>query len=190
MRDELIPELADKVAGELAAGESIVWAGQPRLDLATRPAWFLVPFGIVFTGFSLLWMAIAALMTVGLLAPCGLPFVVVGIGLMASPAWLRSLARKTVYLLTDRRAIIWRPSVFGRVSVQSFTAAGLGQMTRNERPDGAGDLVFQVSHSGFGENSRTETRGFLAIDNVRHVEDLVRSTLLTNRESERRDSGS
>jgi hypothetical protein len=174
----LPPELAERVAAELAPGEELVWVGQPRLDLAVRPAYFLVPFGIVFTGFALVWIVVSFLLTFGLLAPCGLPFVAVGVGLIASPAWLRALARRTVYALTGRRAIVSQPSWFGRVRVQSFTAAGLGQMSRTERPDGSGDLVFQVRVAGFGEDARAERQGFLAIDHVREVEDLVRKTLL------------
>jgi hypothetical protein len=175
------PELADRVAAELSPDEKLVWVGQPRLDLAVRPAYLLVPCGIVFTGMALVWVVVAFLITFGLLAPCALPFVAVGVVFIASPVWLRGLARKTVYALTSRRAIIWQPSWFGRVTVQSFTALGLGQMSRMERPDGSGDLVFQVYVTGFGENAHTERRGFMAIDNVKDVEELVRKTLLAER---------
>src|SRR5947209_6334372 len=150
------PELADRVARDLAPEEKLIWVGQPRIDLSLRAAWFLVPMGIFFTGFALVWMLVAGLFTFGLLAPCGLPFIAIGIGLIASPAWLRAMARRTIYALTDRRAIVWQPSWFGRVVVQSFTAAGLGQMTRLERPDGSGNLVFQNSVTGYGENVQTQ----------------------------------
>jgi hypothetical protein len=167
------PELAGRVANELAPEEKLVWAGQPRADLALRAAWVLIPMGILFTGFTLFWTALAP----WFMAPCGLPFFAIGLFMLGSPIWLRTLARKTVYALTDRRAIIFKPSWFGRVLVQSFTAAGLGQMSRRERPDGSGDLIFQVFTTGFGENARSEQQGFLAIDDVRAVEDLVRRTL-------------
>src|SRR5262245_17790844 len=144
-------DLADQVARELSPGEHLVWAGQPRLDLAVRPAFLLVPFGVVFTGFSVVWMLVAGLLTLGLLAPCGLLFLAAGVAMILSPVWLRSLARRTVYALSDRRAIIWQPGWFGRVTVQSFTAPGLGQMARTERPDGAGDLVFQHYSTGVGD---------------------------------------
>jgi hypothetical protein len=174
---EVPPDLADRVAGELSADERLVWLGQPRLDLAVRPAYFLVPFGVLFTGFALLWMVGAIFITFGIMAPCGLPFIAVGVALLVSPIWLRALARKTVYALSDRRAIIWQPSWFGRITVQSFTASGLGQMSRAERPDGSGDLVFQVYSTGYGENAQTVRRGFMGIDRVRDIEQLVRKTL-------------
>src|SRR4051812_9548997 len=146
MRDSdssLPPALADRVAAELAPDERLLWIGQPRLDLATRPAFFLVPFGVVFAGFALVWMMGATLLTGGLLAPCGLPFIAVGIGLIASPVWLRHRARKTLYGLTDRRAIVWEPGWFGAITVRSYTAAGLSRMSRIERSDGSGDLIFE-----------------------------------------------
>jgi hypothetical protein len=171
------PEVVERVARELSPEERLVWVGQPRPDLAVRPAYFIVPFGVVFTGMALLWMVVAAFLTLGLLAPCGLPFLVIGVALILSPTWLRSLARRTAYALTDRRAIVFQPSLFGRVTVQSFTASGLGQLTRSERSDGSGDLVFQSYLTGFGTNARTVQTGFMGIDRVREVEDLVRKTL-------------
>ncbi|HEV3255374.1 MAG TPA: hypothetical protein VG013_00710 [Gemmataceae bacterium] len=175
-------ELAARVANELDAGERLIWAGQPRLDLAMRSAYLLVPCGVVFTGFALVWIVVAVVVSAGLMAPCSLPFVAVGILLMASPVWLRRRARQTMYALTDRRAIVWEPAWWGTVTVRDYTAAGLGRMSRTERADGSGDLVFEefttVSSSSNGTTSSTTRRGFLAIDHVREVEDLVRRTLL------------
>ncbi len=181
----LTPELADRIARELSRDENLIWAGQPRLDLATRPAFFLVPFGIVFTVISLIWIVVAGFLTLGLLAPCGLPFIVVGVALIASPVWLRSRARRTVYALTNQRAIIWEPGWFGASTVRNYTAAGLGRISRTERTDGSGDLVFEeittyTHHTDGGGNWQTTRRGFMGIDNVRDVEDLVRKTLLSS----------
>ena len=180
--EDLSPDLARRLDAELAPGERLVWVGQPRPDLATRPAYFLVPFGVVFTAFALLWTAGALCLSAGLLAPCGLPFVAVGAGLIASPVWLRRRARETLYALTDRRAVVWEPGWFGSVAVRSYSAPGLGRMSRHERADGSGDLVFEefttVSHTGDGPHTSTTRRGFLAIDDVHAVEDLVRRTLL------------
>jgi hypothetical protein len=187
MRDidsSLSPELADRVAAELAQDERLLWVGQPRLDLATRPAFFLVPFGIVFACIALVWMGGAVLLTGGLMAPCALPFIAVGIGLIASPVWLRRRARNTLYVLTDRRAIVWEPGWFGAIAVRSYTAAGLGRMSRIECSDGSGDLVFEevltISSTSEGTHSHTTRRGFLCIDKVREIEDMVRQTLLSS----------
>lgn len=180
---DLSPELADRVARELTPDEKLIWAGQPRPDLMARAAWFLVPFGLVFAGFAVFWMIMAGVMTGGLMAPCALPFIAIGLGMVASPVWLRSLARKTLYALTDRRALVWEPSFWGTTTLRQYTAAGLGHLTRVERSDGSGDLVFEefttVNRSGNGTSTSTTRRGFLAIDRVHEVEHLIRQTLLT-----------
>jgi hypothetical protein len=172
-----------RVDAELAPGEKLIWVGQPRPDLVMRAAFFLVPFGIVFAGFALVWILIAGLLSGGLMVPCGLPFLAVGILLVASPVWLRRRARNTFYALTDRRAIVWEPGWRGSFTVRNYTGAGLGHMARTERSDGSGDLVFEefttVNRSSNGTSSSTTRRGFLAIDKVREVEDLVRRTLLS-----------
>ena len=178
----LSPGLAERVAAELAPDEKLVWAGQPRLGLAVRPAFFLVPFGVVFTGIALVWVLAAGAITGGLMAPCGLPFIAVGLGLIASPRWLRWQARNTVYALTDRRAMVWQPGWFGGVTVRSYTAAGLGRMSRVERADGSGDLVFEEFYtysytSRSGTTAHLNRRGFLHVDQVRDVEDLIRQAL-------------
>lgn len=173
------PELADRVASELMPDEKLIWLGQPRPDLAVRPAYILVPFGIVFAGFSLFWIVMAMVITFGIMAPCGIPFLAIGVVLIISPVWLRAWARKTVYALSNRRAIVWQPGWFGYVTVQSFTASGLGQMSRTERGDGSGDLMLHVYTTGIGDDSRTITKGFMGIDRVKEVEELVRTTLQT-----------
>jgi hypothetical protein len=194
----LSPELEARLQSELQPGERLVWAGQPRADLAARPAWFMVPCRVFFTGFSLFWIVGAGGMAAlaggvnggfGSLFGCfpcfGIPFVLIGLFMVASPIWLRRQAHKTLYALTDRRAIVFEPTWFRTVTVRSYTAAGLSHLSRRERPDGSGDLVFEEfttsSLDSDGNRSYSTTRrGFLAIDRVREVEDLVRKTLLAH----------
>jgi hypothetical protein len=181
----LPPGLAARAAAELAPEEKLVWVGQPRPGLAVRPAFVLVPFGLVLVGFAVCWMGMIAAAGGVIVAPCGLPFVAVGVALVASPVWLRCWARNTLYALTDRRAVIWQPGLFGTVAVRSYTAAGLGVITRFERADASGDLVFEevtpFANTAKGPRSTTTRIGFLGVDGVRAVEDLVRRTLLGGR---------
>jgi len=177
------PALAARLDAELSADERLVWTGQPRPDLAIRPAYFLVPFGLLFAAFAVGWMVLASAMGVTPMALCGLPFIAVGGLLALSPIWLRRQAQQTVYALTTRRALILEPSWWGPGVVRSYTAAGLGKMFRRERADGSGDLIFEeytsrgTSSDGTASSS-TQWRGFLAVSDVRAVEDLVRRTLL------------
>jgi hypothetical protein len=184
-RLSLSPALAARLDAELTPDERLVWTGQPRPDLAIRPAYCLAPFGLVFAGIAACWMVAATAIGITPFALCGLPFIAVG-GLFAlSPLWLRRRAEQTLYALTNRRALVLEPSLWGPGVVRSYTAAGLGKMFRRERADGSGDLVFdeyttRTTDSEGMVSTATHWRGFLAVSDVRTVEDLVRRTLLDN----------
>jgi hypothetical protein len=186
----LTPEQEARVQSELQGNERVLWVGQPRPDLAARKSWFLVPFGCVFAGFAVFWILMAG--GIGMMgggAPgifaCfplfGLPFVAVGVWMMMSPVWLRGFARRTIYAVTDRRALLWEPGGFGGVTLRSYTPSALGRMVRTENPDGSGDLIFEefytYSHGRYGAQSHLNRRGFLCVDQVRDVENLIRSAL-------------
>jgi hypothetical protein len=40
----------------------------------------------------------------------GVPFVLIGLGMLAAPYWMRRKAQNTVYALTDKRALILSPT--------------------------------------------------------------------------------
>jgi hypothetical protein len=155
----------------------------------------LVVFGIFFTGFSLLWLLLTfgiGFVLVGaggggleiagipflVFGLFGLPFLLIGVGLLTAPIWNRKWARRVCYLLTDQRAITWEPTLFGGVTVRSFNRDGLGRITRHENADGSGSLVFHEYTVSDSDGSTTHRRGFMHIDKVRFVEELIRRTLL------------
>ena len=111
------------------------------------------------------------------------PFLLVGLWMLTSPYWMYQRAVKTCYCLTNERAILWTVGWFGSLEVRSYQAEQLGKMTRRDYADGSGNLVFEeflsVSRDsdGYSRSQRTE-RGFIAVENVREVEDLLRHTLL------------
>jgi hypothetical protein len=112
----------------------------------------------------------------------GLPFVVVGLGLLTSPFWLRQQAKRTCYALSDRRAIIWNAGWFGSVEVRSYGPGQLTRIRRVEYPDGCGDLIFEElitfgSDSDGHRTTNTRRYGFMAIPRVHEVEELLRKAL-------------
>jgi hypothetical protein len=115
----------------------------------------------------------------------GFPFLIFGLIMAASPIWTARSARRTWYALTDQRAIVLRERSFGRgISVQSYEPNRLTAMERDEASDGSGDLIFEHFFTGntdtqIGPASRVR-RGFLGIDSVRAVEELVSTTLLSD----------
>jgi hypothetical protein len=192
----LPPDVNARVHSELQPGEHLVWAGQPNPRAYARGAWVISIFGVVFAAFAAFWILMAggfALLAGSATAGAGagfacfpllgVPFLLIGVAMLLAPLWMRRAARRAVYAITDRRAIVWQARPFGsELTVRSFAPAELTQITRVERADGTGDLVFLevFNHSvnSKGHRSSTRTRlGFLGVDGVRDVEDVLRKTL-------------
>jgi hypothetical protein len=199
----LPPEIETLIESELASGEKLLWVGQPRPRRFLSWSIPIVLFGIPWTAFSVFWMAMAGGMgwfarnaadaapgdgnaepgIIALITSCfflfGLPFVLIGLGMLSSPWWMLRRAKKTAYALTDRRAIVMEPGWFSGRTVRSYDGQQLGRMARTERSDGSGDLVFEDYYTRDSDGGRMRTiRGFMAIDRVREVEELVRKSLL------------
>src|SRR6185295_1976399 len=108
----------------------------------------------------------------------GIPFILIGLGMFSSPYWVARSAKKTVYALTNRRAIVFAGGWW--TSVRSFSPDRLNDLSRVQRSDGSGDLIFESRvNYGSDNNRRTTEAGFMAIPNVKHVEDLVRQVAQT-----------
>jgi hypothetical protein len=195
-------ELDARVRAELDSGEQLLWVGQPRPGRFARSAIPIVLFGIPWTAFAIFWMAGASGILFagfrgqnngppgfGAFFACfplfGLPFVLIGLGMLSSPYWLRRKAKRTCYALTDRRAILWEAGSFGSVQVLSYRPAELTKIRRVEYPDGTGDLVFEENimigprNNGYSTTTR-QRHGFMSIDHVRQVEELLRKALLSS----------
>lgn len=191
-------ELEARVRSEMGDGERLLWVGQPRPGRFARQAIPIVLFGIPWTAFAVFWIAGASSFPFGgfggnggpggfgailsFFPLFGVPFVLIGLGMLSSPFWLRWQAKRTCYALTDRRAILWEAGKFGSVSVRSYGPEALDKTYRTEHADGCGDLVFEevitVGRDSDGDRTTTTTRhGFMAIGNVREVERLLRRTL-------------
>jgi len=181
-QNQLPPELAALVGAELEAGERIAWVGQPD---PRRFAWasvFAVLFAIPWTAFAIFWMCGAA----GFKMPTfqhgwdlfplfGLPFVLVGFGMLSTPYWLRRKAQRTVYVITDRRAVILDGGWWRSITVRSFSPDRLKDLRRVQRPDGSGDLLFERTWRTDSEGSRQFTdHGFLGVRDVKMVERLIK----------------
>lgn len=167
---DLPPDIAARLVSELRPDERLVWFGRPVPHAQAR-MWAIVRAGglvPVVIGLPLLFV----------FPPAALVFLPVGWFFWMVPRWIRQQAGKTFYLLTDQRAITWEPTLFGGITVQSFTRDGLARMMRHENADGSGSLVFREDFLLDDDGTSTRYRGFLNIARVREVEELVRQTLL------------
>ena len=175
--------LREAVRGELDTNETLLWCGQPAPGSLAIRALPVTLFGVFFFGFALFWMTMALKATrhagaFSIFFPLfGTPFLLVGLAMLLAPLWAAMSAKKTIYAVTDQRAIIMG---IGRArSAQSFRPEDLTGFSHFERADGSGDVMFsnRMMPSQRGTVSFVPI-GFQGITNVRHVEQLMREHLV------------
>jgi len=171
------------VEGELEREERISWTGRPH-------SWRFVPgtipgfvFGVLIT--TVLLLAFLPLPAQGwgpTLLFCLFvgPFFLIGLVLLSSPLRAIRRAYRTLYVVTDRRAITFYRGIFS-TSVLSFGLEQLTDLQRKERHDGSGDITFMSSVKGLGGSEGAPRRasardvGFFGIGNVREVEEVLKA---------------
>jgi hypothetical protein len=175
-----------RAQSELQSGESIYWTGTAdprRAALSALPASF---FGIPFAGFALFWISTAyratstmsksshnAFTTGFSVFPLfGLPFLLIGLGVILAPLWAFLKGRSTVYAVTNQRVMIITGT--NSRSVQSYTPADILGVEHRERPDGSGDIVLLTSGTMRTNNSVSQIKATLVgVPNVKQVAQQV-----------------
>lgn len=161
-KDNIPPQIYERVENELLAGEDLLWVGQTRgnfgiLSMQTGPYRTLaVP--VLFIGF--LMTLVAALIQSPLLQ-CLIVLIIIPL------FWLwYKINSSTIYAITNHRALI----LLYDGSVQSYGPQAVRHIERKERPDGRGDLIFKTG---------SVEVGFFGIEHVRQVEALLLKTFYT-----------
>jgi hypothetical protein len=186
----LPPAVQAAVRGELQPRERVVYAGQPSPRAALLPTLPIFVFGIAWTAFVVVWEVSAIGLSLGLWgrdqaggnAPTwfglgfslfGLPFVLVGLGMLAAPVVAAVKAARSVHVVTDQRlfTLVTRP---WRKVVSHFGY----EVTAIERTDGDGGR----GHLKLSRGSTRDSDGDLqevyeswrGIPEVRRAESAVR----------------
>lgn len=169
---------------ELRRGERVLWQGRPIARVHSK-AFGIYLFAIPWTAFSLLWTALAAggatAMAgdgggIGLAAWAfplfGVPFIAIGLGMLATPFWPLWSARRTLFAVTDQRLI---QLTLGReLKSESLPADRIGHVERAERPDGSGTLKIAMRVGRDSEGDRhTETFDLGEVGEVLEVEQTI-----------------
>lgn len=174
------PLLQEALDRELEHGERVRWTGMPKPRLFTPGTVGAFLFAIPWTGFAIFWTCGAA----GFKIPkfdkpsdffplFGLPFLLIGLGMLSSPWWSYRSALKTLYAITSKRAIIIKRGM-SSTSIKNFMPDDLHDLHKVERRDGSGDIFFD-SWSGMAPgNNRTVSQGFIGVDDARSVERILR----------------
>ncbi len=187
MADDLTfdPTLREIVSPEIRHGEKVLWIGKPTplrvltqqyaeevisailiivaaIFISTVTSFDLTSFeygygggGFVFPLFGLIFIA------------------VLGFSLLR-PIYAFWQATKTIYAVTDYRALILKPT-FGSMSVTSYP--NVERIERRRLTGDKGDLIFATetysARGRYGYRTRRRKVGFYGIPNARRVEDLL-----------------
>jgi hypothetical protein len=167
--------------GILDPGESIIWQGRPVPGFQlTGSSLVMTLFGMVFAGFALFWMLTARSMAgetntgiIGLFWLFGLPFLAVGLGIVASATvWPIYRQKHTWYSLTRKRAFIATDLPLAGKQLKSYP------ITRNdplELVDGPLQSVYFATESHRSDGTdHTVKIGFERLADGREVYRLLR----------------
>ncbi|OIO70179.1 MAG: hypothetical protein AUJ57_08525 [Zetaproteobacteria bacterium CG1_02_53_45] len=127
---------------ELNEGETLLWSDQPRQGLFLRPSdTVMIPFSLIWGGFALMWeYEVISGDAPWLLALFGLPFVIVGLYLIAGRFFYDAKIReKTFYGITDHRIIIL--SGINTKQARYMPIDEIEDLYLFEKPDGSGAIV-------------------------------------------------
>jgi hypothetical protein len=183
-------EQRQRCQAELRQGEKMVWIGQPLMWLYRRKFIDHLLPGILVGAFAFCWIygVLGGFSPNGITLRGGLYqwlFLLFGTPLVLQAAhslgaflWLPVVARRTVYLLTDQRVIVFQGRLIRQTNIQSFVPARLTSIVREERPDGNGNLIFEQFEEKAGSGTTTVRRGFFAVAQVRELEETIVKTLL------------
>lgn len=188
--DSTLPdEVQNCIRSELRDGEQLVWVGQPLPGRFARWAWFRVIWSIPWVMIPLILMVASLVAIFGgnvqggeatywVLLVFAIPFLSIGLANLSAPYWARRRGKRTIYAITNQRAIVWEGKNFRPPKVHSFGPADLTQLRRVEYSDSVGDLIFG-DHIEIPSLSGM-VRSFVAIDGVQEVEKLLRKAVLAD----------
>ncbi len=168
------------------AGEAIRWRGSPDGWLMARGQLPALVVGIPFFAFSVFWETMVLLIDDPKAAsfkafgiPWGLMFVGVGLSLVLSPICKAWMAKRTLYVVTDARAVIYERALETRIA--SFPRSAISSFERHSAADGSGNLVFLRTIERGSRRSKVTEIGFLGLTDVGPAERALRELLGDNR---------
>lgn len=158
--------------GIFSDGEKLLWQGQPKSRLAPRPGQIMESlFGLVFMGFSVIWMRTAYAMSVGPHWAFGLIFFGIGFYQVAGKYLWQSYERgHTWYSLSNRNAYIASDTPLGGRKLRTWPITAKTPVEYERDPCGA--VYFGSETYYTNGRKRTARVGFENLENIDEVIDL------------------
>jgi hypothetical protein len=188
-------EIAVQLQGEMGAGESLLWSGQPQQRVIFHQQdWFAIPFSLMWGGFAIFWEcgvtgfwdnSAHTHSAPGFFVLWGIPFVVIGQyliwGRFFYAAWKKA---RTFYGVTSKRVLVLNTGNSRQVTDAYFS--NIDSVSLTIRTDGIGTVEFAPepgAQTPWGFNSRRRGANqigidlsrlvFFDIENVRNVYQLI-----------------
>jgi hypothetical protein len=174
------PDVESFFLGELKDREVVLWQEAPRPGRLARQGGALMLFGIPWMAFSTFMFVMVSRSTdtsafekIGMQVFVG-AFLLIGLLLLTSPLWFYVQAKHKGYVITNRRAVSIARNLFGEYEIRSVYPGDLRGLTRTQRSDGSGDIIFEsyTVRDDEGERRKYEF-GFYGISDAREVEALL-----------------
>ena len=166
--------LADRqmVEANLMQKEEVLWVGKPvpRLFSASNLGAFI--FSLPWLAFISFWTFMAAQTSLAF-AAFSIPFWCIGIGLFSSPWWGLRKQKRTVQVITNRRAMELYPGFFGSMKSHVWPLEPGMVKSCTVRKDGSGDLILGYEERHGKHGTRMVAQGFMNVPEVRRVEQFL-----------------
>ena len=166
--------LADRqmVEANLMQKEEVLWVGKPIPRLFSAGSLGSFIFSLPWLAFISFWTFMAAQTSLAF-AAFSIPFWCIGIGLFSSPWWGLRKQKRTVQVITNRRAMELYPGFFGSMKSHVWPLEPGMVKSCTVRKDGSGDLIlgYETRHSKNG--THTVAQGFMNVPEVRRLEQFL-----------------
>lgn len=152
--------------------EEVLWVGKPIPRLFSAGSLGAFIFSLPWLAFISFWTFMAAQASL-IFAAFSIPFWCIGIGLFSSPWWGLRKQKRTVQVITNRRAMELYPGFFGSMKSHVWPLEPGMVKSCTVRKDGSGDLIlgYETRHSKNG--THTVAQGFMNVPEVRRLEQFL-----------------
>ncbi len=158
---QLPPKLNDLLTRALEDHEQVIWFEQPDVQRWRRKGYLAVPFGLAIS--ALVWHASTKSLGGWF---WGIAFLMVPAVFFVALPWIQhARAKSTLYVLTNRRALILTNGI--KHSLRSYRLPELPDLTVRPRRDGSGDIILETEEYKDGDGDlQTREHGFEDIRDV------------------------
>ena len=165
----ITPQMREQIDAALEPNE--------QLELVATPQWRWMTGGnAFFTCFGIFWWVIVGFASFSMLSQQSaptvealfmVPFWLVGVGIPVGILWNRARVLRTVYLITNKRALILRPGIFFKPQQVAWPITPGMVLAVKEKGDGSGDIV--LGYKSYQVNNQPAPEGFLNVPQVQTV---------------------